>query len=339
MSKGRSPKSRKSRESPENNQKPNPDSHRDESPKSEEGKSELKNSAIDIPQSELKNSEIEHPTSEIKNKSDPDSYRDENPNSEIKMEVHHHPEVEKKGLKEYLLEGLMIFIAVMMGFFAESARESLSEHSRAKEYAATLYSDLKADTVSLHKFLRRIDFGANNVDTLMQLLSANDPKDVPSGKLYWYGLFGGMQLAFVPHDATLLEMKSSGSLRFFTNPAVNRMVAEYDQRLQFFKSILEDDQGLYTEVRKTKALLFNFKYNDAANTVTQRIYIKYNRAIVDSFIRTNPPLLSTDKVVFNQFVELVRSRFLRTDAQDADSLKHHAVLLIGALKKEYKLED
>jgi len=275
----------------------------------------------DIPQTALNKSDIEHPK------------------SEIKMEVHHHPEVEKKGFKEYLLEGLMIFIAVMMGFFAESARESLSEHNRAKEYAATLYSDLKADTVSLDKFLKRIDFGASNVDTLMQLLSANDPKDIPRGKLYWYGLFGGMQLAFAPHDATLLEMKSSGSLRFFTKPAINRMVAEYDQRLQFFRSMLENEKGVYTEVRKTKALLFNFKYNDAANTVTQRIYVKYNRPVIDSFIRTNPPLLSTDKIVFNQFVELVRSRFLRNQAQYADSLRHHAVVLISALKKEYSLDD
>src|SRR5580698_8981493 len=130
------------------------------------------------------------------------------------MEVHHHPEVEKKGFKEYLLEGLMIFIAVMMGFFAESLREHISENSRAKEYAATLYSDLKADTIGLDKYLKRINFGAANVDTLMKLLSANDPKDIPSGKLYWYGLFGGMQLGFAPHDATLLEMKNSGSLRF-----------------------------------------------------------------------------------------------------------------------------
>ena len=43
-----------------------------------------------------------------------------------KMEVHHHPEVEKKGFKEYILEGLMIFLAVMMGFFAESIRENES---------------------------------------------------------------------------------------------------------------------------------------------------------------------------------------------------------------------
>jgi len=302
----------------------------------------------------VKKPEVESPKSEVEeNNSAPDSYPDDIPQSEIheselnkseivnrksEMEIHHHPEVEKKGFKEYLLEGLMIFIAVMMGFFAESLREHLSENKRAKEYAATLYSDLKADTISLDKYLKRINFGAAQVDTLMQLLSANDPKDIPSGKLYWYGLFGGMQLGFAPHDATLLEMKNSGSLRFL-KPAISRMVAEYDQRLQFFKSTEESELGIYTEVRKTKALLFNFKYNDAANTVVQRIYIKYNRALIDSFIKTNPPLLSTDKIIFNQFVELVRSRFLKNQAAYADSLNHHAIVLLAALKKEYDLED
>jgi hypothetical protein len=233
----------------------------------------------------------------------------------------------------------MIFLAVTMGFFAESLREHITDNSRAKEYATTLYSDLKADTANLDKYLKRLNFCVANVDTLMQLLSANEPKDIPSGKLYWYGLFGGIQLSFAPHGATLLEMKNSGSLRFFTKPAINRMVAEYDQRLQSFKSTEQNELGIYTEVRKTKALLFNFKYNDAANTVTHRVYIKYNWASIDSFIRTNPPLLSTDKVVVNQFVELVRSRFLKNQAQYADSLRHHAVGLIGALKKEYNLED
>ena len=41
------------------------------------------------------------------------------------MEVHHHPQLDHKHKpwKEYLLEGLMIFIAVMMGFIAENIRE------------------------------------------------------------------------------------------------------------------------------------------------------------------------------------------------------------------------
>ncbi len=41
------------------------------------------------------------------------------------MEVHHHPTVEKKNFKEYFFEFLMIFLAVTMGFFAESFSEHL----------------------------------------------------------------------------------------------------------------------------------------------------------------------------------------------------------------------
>src|ERR1700742_1701886 len=65
-----------------------------------------------------------------------------------KMEVHHHPEVEKKGFKEYLLEGLMIFIAVCMGFFAESLRENINDSRLEKEYAKTLYIELRDDSVA-----------------------------------------------------------------------------------------------------------------------------------------------------------------------------------------------
>lgn len=81
------------------------------SPKSEEDNSAPDSYRDDIPIIIETNSELNE--SEI-TKSDPDSYRDENRKSE--MEVHHHPEVEKKGFKEYAFEGLMIFLAVTMGF-------------------------------------------------------------------------------------------------------------------------------------------------------------------------------------------------------------------------------
>jgi hypothetical protein len=53
------------------------------------------------------------------------------------MEVHHHPKVEKKNFKEYFFEGLMIFLAVMLGFFAESLREHISDKSKEREYISS----------------------------------------------------------------------------------------------------------------------------------------------------------------------------------------------------------
>src|SRR6185503_19811931 len=91
-------------------------------------------SAIDIPHSEL----IELRTEDSKLQTD-------------KMEVHHHPQLEHKPKpwKEYLLEYLMIFLAVMTGFFAESYREHLGERSKGYEYAVNIKKDLALDTASL----------------------------------------------------------------------------------------------------------------------------------------------------------------------------------------------
>ena len=58
------------------------------------------------------------------------------------MEVHHHPHVEKKGFKEYFLEFLMIFLAVTLGFFAESFREHLVNKEKENHYIQSLISDL-----------------------------------------------------------------------------------------------------------------------------------------------------------------------------------------------------
>ena len=81
------------------------------------------------------------------------------PKSEIEnMEVHHHPVPhkagEKKNFKEYLLEGLMIFIAVTMGFFAETIRESLVEKNQARSYIGSLDKDISNDVQVLPKLIQ-----------------------------------------------------------------------------------------------------------------------------------------------------------------------------------------
>ncbi|HVV54737.1 MAG TPA: hypothetical protein VHC47_05415 [Mucilaginibacter sp.] len=255
------------------------------------------------------------------------------------MEVHHHPQVEKKGLKEYLLEGLMIFIAVMMGFFAESLREHISEKSRAREFAVSLFDDLKADTANLRGYIDYFSRADKNVDTLMKLLADNDPDKVPAGKLYWYGLWGGAVRTFISHDATLLELESSGSLRYFATPAFNRSLEHYDQLCQELKMFDAESQGVYTEVRKVRAQIFEFKYNDIINNISHITDKSARQARVDSFIKTNPPLLNSDKVLFNQYVELVRSRFFDRKVAMADTLLNQASALIGKLGQQYDLND
>src|ERR1700748_1856198 len=167
------------------------------------------------------------------------------------MEVHHHPEVEKKGIKEYLLEGLMIFLAVFMGFIAENIREDYTEHKKAEAFAATMVSDLAEDTAQLKSYIAYYNFARMNVDTLMRLISTNDIKNIPSGKLYLYGLWGGAQRFFTPNDATYAQMKSTGALQFFER-RLARQAAKYDQLCRNMTALDESEEAIYVEVRKLR---------------------------------------------------------------------------------------
>ena len=255
------------------------------------------------------------------------------------MEVHHHPNVEKKSFKEYFLEFIMIFLAVSLGFAAESLREYINENNRAKEFAKEMVSDLKSDTADLKWYLGYTGYAESNIDTLMQLLSNYEPKEIPTGKLYWYGLFGGTPGQFVPHDATIHQMESSGSLRYFTNVDLNKKVAEYDQLCRAWEKNEETDRGIYLEVRKARAKIFEFKYNDAANNIYQKYKSTPNKEILDSFFKTNPPVLTYDKASFNEYLEMVRSRFLNRQLSSADTLLNRATILIETLKKVYHLKN
>ena len=57
------------------------------------------------------------------------------------MEVHHHPQVEKKNFKEYFLEFIMIFLAVSLGFFAENIREHINDNEKREQYIQSLVED------------------------------------------------------------------------------------------------------------------------------------------------------------------------------------------------------
>jgi hypothetical protein len=73
------------------------------------------------------------------------------------MEVHHHPDMhhKRKKLKESFLEFLMIFLAVTMGFFAESYREHLLDNRNEREIISALFTDIKKDTANLNTIITR----------------------------------------------------------------------------------------------------------------------------------------------------------------------------------------
>ena len=252
------------------------------------------------------------------------------------MEVHHHSHTKRQKWTHYFWEFFMLFLAVTLGFMVENQREHYIEHQRAKVYAKSMINNLATDTAELHQIIYRTEFAVNYLDSFIQLVTENDFTSIPTGKLYWYGLWGGYLRGFVSNDATFQQMRNSGSLRYLNNPGLEQKIGEYDQLLRSIHQLTEIDHPIFLETKKARARIFNIRYNkDANNVVSAAVYGKYNQQAIDSFININPPLLSTDKIQFNEYAELCRSRNLRQQLKNVKDALALATVIIMDLKEEF----
>ena len=144
------------------------------------------------------------------------------------MEVHHHPHVEKKNFKEYILEGLMIFLAVTMGFFAESYREHLENVNKENDYIQTFIEDLKTDTIQIKQLLKGKKDEVKAFDSLLFLLYTHQIKG-HENDLYYFGRTFTRYNAFQNNDRTVSQLKNSGSLRLIRNEATADSIISYQK--------------------------------------------------------------------------------------------------------------
>src|SRR5579872_3091542 len=102
------------------------------------------------------------------------------------MEVHHHPQLhhEKKPWKEYLLEGLMIFFAVFMGFIAESIREHISDAAKERKFVGGIVRNLHDDIKSLDALNKYNIIKIAGIDSMV-LLSGQDISKPANLRLFY----------------------------------------------------------------------------------------------------------------------------------------------------------
>lgn len=145
------------------------------------------------------------------------------------MEVHHHPDLHHKAKpwKEYLLEGLMIFVAVTMGFFAESLREHINDREKETKYVTALKAELKADTANYGIAIKQILKLRPLIDSLF--VNASEPARynyIIKGK--WNTLVNETTSIYFPGLAIIEQLKSSGNLRLVDRKDIGAKAIEYE---------------------------------------------------------------------------------------------------------------
>ena len=143
------------------------------------------------------------------------------------MEVHHHPHAEKKSFKEYLLEGLMIFLAVSMGFIAESIREHINEEKQVKEYMKEMVENLRYDTVRMNRNTLRNLAKCKSLDSFRyEILEARGGK-INSNKLYYFQTNVFVHNTVVFNTSAISQLKNSGVLRLIKNRKLVEKMDDY----------------------------------------------------------------------------------------------------------------
>ena len=260
------------------------------------------------------------------------------------MEVHQHTHSERNKFKDYLCEFLMLFLAVTLGFFVENQRDHYVEHQRAKEYAKLLIDDLQIDITELNRaeqILNRIIVAG---DSLAIFLDNPDIKKVPGGKLYYYEYWSGWRWNVISRDATIQQLKNSGSLRYMKSTIVKKIL-DYEESIKLIYLLQEKyepekiqnwnlvqkifDQNYFRQLSRIKA---------AARDSSLEYFNLSNREL-QTFVTLNIPLGTYDKNMLFEIKNwaLNSSWSYQVQIGNLQTAIKKAVIAIEALKNEYHI--
>lgn len=243
------------------------------------------------------------------------------------MEVHHHPEVEKKGFKEYILEGLMIFLAVMMGFIAESVRENITNGEHAKQLTMQLVRDLQTDTSSLNENIAYEKVMGKRNDSLFNILQ-QPLAQIDRKKLQELALRAYNLKLFYPSLGAIAAIKNELHIKQFANSKIAMYITAYEDRAKVLKE-LEDVQkhNLSTYVEDF--------FKDHFTPLNMKSAFIDEKPVVDDEMRD---LNQNSLTRFS--IELTLIQGFNNDLISYDKkLKANAVDLLNYVKKQYDLEE
>ena len=206
------------------------------------------------------------------------------------MEVHHHPHVEKKSFKEYLLEGLMIFLAVSMGFIAENIREHIADGEKEMEYMKSLVEDLSVDKTVLLKQMAIYEQRFVKYDSLIDIL--NEPIVKERNNTYYYlGRLATKYEIFPNNTRTLDQLKSTGAFRVIKNSKVVNNILEYYSIVPSIRQFEDIELQETNEFRKLAVQIFNGTvFNQITDTANSANVIRPSN--FPQLTTTDPKILS-----------------------------------------------
>jgi hypothetical protein len=265
------------------------------------------------------------------------------PQTDPPMEVHHHGHVhETKKWKEYLFQFFMLFLAVFCGFLAENLREHYIESHRAKEYAKSFISDIKADTSELHSAIHFGRFIQSSIDSLVTIYSTLKNRTVVPGKFYYYSRFVTNFWRLDWNNSTINQLVQSGNLRYIKNKELVEKINRYyaSQSIIGFKNEIEHETRMITMEIRDKILDGQYFSAFASLDINVERFGHKPSQKIDSLMELELPLSKEGSEYLNQYINVLIER--RWRLEPVLTISYPKVIsateeIIGMLEKEYDL--
>ena len=148
------------------------------------------------------------------------------------MEVHHpHHPTHKKKWSEYIIEFVMLFTAVTLGFLAENIREHQIMSHRVEQNKITILKDLQADSINISSALAIEDsciYTFNRLNNILYLAKTNkiNQNQLIDSIKKFDNLIAYSTTLYV-NNSSFKNMQSSGLLSYLDEGELKNTLASY----------------------------------------------------------------------------------------------------------------
>ena len=160
----------------------------------------------------------------------------------------------KKNIREYILEFLMLFFAVTLGFFAENIREYYAEREMEAKFIEVVLEDLQADITTLKSTIQTQEQRIAYEDSLIQLLTARDYSNMRD--LYFFARVTSLRNFFQPSINGFQQLKNAGGLKMIEEHDLITKIQHYENQIHRVIELQELTEGLVEKYRDQAAHLF-----------------------------------------------------------------------------------
>lgn len=251
------------------------------------------------------------------------------------MEVHKHPHhvTDKKKWEEYLLEFLMLFLAVFLGFLAENFREHQVENTRERQYMQSFIYDLENDTLNLNLGFPLKEQRLLAIDSVYSFFESNPHPEVVPGVIFRQMYRTIWDRHYRRNSTTIDQLRNAGGMRLIRKKNIADSIATYDlqwQRAEYWREVYitrqEKAMNLLHQIFNAGDLVSLYKNQTTGSPVIPKT--------ADSLkIRIYPTPM-------NEYLNFLNDQKITTrqDSRAYQTLERSAERLIALIKKEYHLE-